>query len=282
LNIGQPEPGAAFDTLGNQQIGTTGDDTNLTEVAMIADGGETFTVAVDNLDPTGVAVGGIDWRDRGDAGTEPMTRLAEDFFKNNLGMLRVVLGELPAGTYHIISYHVDPDNSQCEEIKVLVTDADGVAMERDGLGDASYPGHPDNGNAPEVAGLTEALVMEHFNSFSVRSDGASDVIIYYDGRNAPLDDELPLNGLDILVGVDTSFRIINASIDMGTRSFSFDFNAEPGAVYAIESGADLSAFPETIDGLITADEEVERVVVPNIPSHEAIRHYRVRLETPAP
>jgi hypothetical protein len=107
------------------------------------------------------------------------------------------------------------------------------------------------------------------------------VIIYFDGRTAPIDDETPLNGLEIRLGGDERLRIFNVQFDLTTRNFSFDFNAESGAVYAVESGTDLHAFPQTTD-LLTADDAVEHVVVPAIPGNVERQHYRVKLETPAP
>jgi hypothetical protein len=177
-------------------------DTNAADLpteTLTSDSGDEFTVTVDSLDPDGNPVGALDWRDRGDPPTSPLALLGEDFVKNNLGMIRVSLGSLPAGTYTVTSYHIDPTISQSEEIKIFVRDAlsGEFPVDTGVIASAAYLDSLD-ANAVGIAGLNTFTVSERGVSFPVTSNGIGEVVIYFDGRFAPLDDEVPLNGLLIV------------------------------------------------------------------------------------
>ncbi|MCP3690628.1 MAG: hypothetical protein GY917_00425, partial [Planctomycetaceae bacterium] len=101
---GRPEPGA----LGAVQVGAAANGQNglnLPPTLLTSETGVPFTIAIDNVSPEGIAVGGLDWRDRGDGPGTPETLLIEDLVKNNAGMVRVSLAGLPAGDYDVVSYH---------------------------------------------------------------------------------------------------------------------------------------------------------------------------------
>ncbi|MFN0130623.1 MAG: hypothetical protein ACKV19_28510 [Verrucomicrobiales bacterium] len=196
---GQVEPGVT----GDRVIGAGPSNTNSVDMAtetLTSDTGDEFTLTIDSMDPDGFAVGGLDWRDRGNAGTEPLARLAEDLVKNNLGMIRVTLGSLPAGSYNITSYHIDPSLSQAEEIRILVSDAVSGATPADTgvIASAAYPDHPLDIFAVTVTGLNTFTVSEKGFNFPVTSNGVGDVVVYFDARSSPLDDEVPLAGLLIV------------------------------------------------------------------------------------
>lgn len=223
---GRAEPG----TAGGKEIGAGGDGTNLTdlqEVTLLSDTGETFTVAMDALDASGTAQGGLDWRDRGDAPNLPLNRLAEDFVKNNTGHIHITLGQLPAGTYDVESYHLDPQNSQSERINVFVTDADGTNRDTGVSGNASFDGHPANTNAPQIGKLTPALIEAHTAKFQIRSNGTAPVQIHFDSPVDNVDRETPLAGLRLTKTgprpADTTWALIdlggvNAQVEPGSST----------------------------------------------------------------
>ena len=221
LDIGATDGQLESGATGDEQIGAGGNNANgpdLAPITLTADNGSIFTMALDALDPAGSVVGRIDWRDRGDAEGLPLYKLAEDFTKNNGGMLRVVLGGLPEGEYDLTSYHIDPVNSQCEAIKVLVTDIDGEARDTGAVGSAFFA---DN-SFPNIEGLTTAIIEEHSTTFSIKSNGTDDVIIYFDGRSAT-DKEVPLNGLAISGGgvaaeAIVSFLAVPNTVNFGETS----------------------------------------------------------------
>lgn len=218
---GRPEPNALADVGGLHQIGA-GDDgangANLDPRSMTSpldpDG---FTIAIDNLDETGAAVGrGMDWRNRGESALAtymdlPLTRVGEDFLKNNSGIIRVTLSGMPAGVYDITSYHVDPDNSQSELINILVDNGDGNGFVDTGVdGDASWPGG--NSGAPDAGGLEPQDVLDHGATFRLTADGINDVTILFDGRLAS-DTEVPLSGLNInLIPEPSSFILAGMAL----------------------------------------------------------------------
>ena len=169
------EQGAAGGQVGGGTSGANGP--TLEPTAITSDTGREFTIAIDPIGPDGSTVGRLDWRDRGDAEEAELTLLGEDFVKNNSGMIRVTLSGLPAGEYGVTSYHVDPGFSQCEAITILVTDANGVAVDTGAVGDAS-PG----GNGIEV--LDTEAVADSATEFTIASDGSSNIFIYFDGTNA--------------------------------------------------------------------------------------------------
>ncbi|HUT32729.1 MAG TPA: PEP-CTERM sorting domain-containing protein [Planctomycetota bacterium] len=184
--LGQVEAGAvASGGYANLQNGQ-----NLATTALTTPGGDPFTLAINNLNAAGSPIGGIDWRDRGNAGTASLLRLGEDFVKNNLGIVRVTLGNIPAGSYAVNSYHIDPDNTQCEAIKVLLSDASTA-----GFWDTGARGNA-NISAGGVGGLSTGEVTASGASFFFTSNGTDDVVILFDGSTAA-DDETPLNGISI-------------------------------------------------------------------------------------
>lgn len=226
---GRAEPG----TAGGKVIGAGGDGTNLTdlqEVPLLSDTGETFTVSMDALDSTGIAQGGLDWRDRGDGPNLPLNRLAEDFVKNGTGHIHVTLGQLPAGTYDVQSYHLDPQNSQSENIQIFVTDANGANIDTTIIGDASFPGHPANTGAPQVAGLTPALIEAHSAKFQIRANGTDPVHIHFDAPVGSVDREIPLGGLRLTKTGPRPADTTWALIDIGGTNAQVEPVSSTGAV----------------------------------------------------
>jgi hypothetical protein len=210
---------------------------------LVADSGDDFTIAIDNLAPDGFPVGALDWRDRGDGSGVPLTYLAEDFVKNNLGMIRVTLGSLPAGTWDVVSYHIDPGLSQSEQIKILVSDADsgGTAADTGIIASAAWPGNAD-ANSPTLAVLTTEHVARKGTLFSLRSNGTDNVIIYFDSRTAPVDDEVPLAGLVLIPrAVGPPFDITAVSYAPGavTDTVTLTFTSTPGETYRVRTSPDL-------------------------------------------
>jgi len=161
---------------------------NLPATAMTTPGGDPFSLAISNLNAAGAASGGIDWRDRGNAGTAFLTRLGEDFVKNNTGIIRLTLAGLPADRYYVTSYHVDADNTQCEAIKVLVSDATTV-----GFVDTGARGNALVGSGG-VGALTTAKMEASSAFFALTANGVDPVAILLDG-SAASDKEVPVNGL---------------------------------------------------------------------------------------
>jgi hypothetical protein len=167
---------------------------NYDPTALTADDGSSFTFTIDNLNTNGVTTGSIDWRDRGDSIlTNELSHLGEDHVKNNSGIVRVTLGDLPKGNYRIVSYHIDASEpsgyQQCEEILVYVTDQNGNAVLQNLSGDADDTTRPFNN-------LTDQSIRATATAFEISSDGSNDIILYFDGT-AAVDTEVPLNGLRI-------------------------------------------------------------------------------------
>jgi len=191
-STGRLEPNAlAVGTAANNANGS-----NFPKTSFASPKGFNFSVAIDNLDQTGTAVGGIDWRDRGNgfAADPPydnaLVRLGEDFVKNDAGVIRVTLSDLPAGLYNTTSFHVDSDNTQCEAIRISVDTGDGR-----GFVDAGVTGTA-NVRWGGVDGLSTAKMVANGRTFAFTADGLHDVLILFDGR-AAADTELPLSGLNI-------------------------------------------------------------------------------------
>jgi hypothetical protein len=160
--------------------------------------GDQFTLEINNLDVSGAAIGGIDWRDRGDApGGDDLARVGEDFVKNNGGVIRLTLGSIPAGQYSVQSFHVDPENSQSNRIRVFVSDSTQNFALQPTQGTAGNQA----GTNPGGAGLTAldaATVLASSANFTFTSNGTSPITFVFDGRESPnLDNEAPLNGLVI-------------------------------------------------------------------------------------
>lgn len=168
--------------------------TNLPTQNLVTPGGDPFTLAIDKVNTAGVAVGGIDWRDRGDAAAAALLRLAEDFVKNNSGIVRVTLGDIPAGWYRVTSYHLDSSNRQCEEVRVYVSDAQNPGSYS---GIVGYGEALTFGGALGLANITTARVQNSASSFYFLSDGTNPVRIVYSGQGA-FDSEVPLNGIQIV------------------------------------------------------------------------------------
>ncbi|MDG2123384.1 MAG: hypothetical protein P8J87_06795, partial [Verrucomicrobiales bacterium] len=260
---GQTEPGAGdeFDfSLGAGPGGTNG--TDLFETPWPTKAGGTINITIDSIDQFGFPNGGLDWRDRGDAPPVPLARLAENHVKNNAGTIRVTLGDLPAGTYDVTSFHIDPTFSQGDLILIEVTDAlvgDALPPVRNTgiVADASWPGGPaSNAGAPQVAELNDSNVLSRSRTFSVTSDGANDVIIFFDGFTGtqdefPTDTETPLNGL-ILVQTDATptagnIRITSVERDSLLGDASIAVTSETGKVYALFTSPDLVTWTEADD-----------------------------------
>ncbi len=180
-------------------VGTAANNANgssFAKTAFASPLGFNFSVTIDNLDQTGTAVGGIDWRDRGDgfAADPPydnaLVKLGEDFIKNNAGVIRVSLSDLPAGLYEATSFHSDSDNMQCEAIRISVDTGNGQ-----GFVDTGVTGTA-NVRWGGVDGLSAAKMVDNGRTFAFTADGLHDVLILFDGR-AAADTELPLSGLSI-------------------------------------------------------------------------------------
>jgi hypothetical protein len=227
---------------------------NLPETTLTSDTGVPFTIAMDNVNPDGTPTGSLDWRDRGDAPALPLLLLAEDHVKNNLGMIHVTLGGLPAGTYGITSYHYDVANSQCADIRVRVTDALRVAADTGAVGNASFPGHPLNTGLPPAAGITTAIVDQRAARFQVTSDGVNPVSIWFDGSADLVDKETPLSGLWITSNPPpdsiSSFTRSPATIPVGgTSTLSWLIAANASSASINQGIGDV--LPQTLAGIGT-------------------------------
>lgn len=183
---GRTEPGAfAVSGAGN---GSNGVDLGATIVT--SNRGDNFTISIDDTAPDGSDVGNIDWRDRGNGSSTPLVATAEDFIKNNLGMIRVTLSGLPGGWGTASSFHVDPDFTQAENIQVLLTDATGTAVNQGVMGNELLSG--------SLGSLTEATVAATGATVTFYSNGVDPIILYYDARGGS-DTEVPLSGLVLTI-----------------------------------------------------------------------------------
>lgn len=174
-------------------VGTTADITaNFPTTGFVSSFGTNYSVTMNAIDQTGATVGTLDWRDRGDAPTlTSLVRVGEDHVKNNSGVVRVTLGQVPAGTYSVTAYHTDPSATQSSIINVHVNTGSGFSL-------VTPPGTVGNSNFTiPVATLTTAQVDQTKSTFTFTSDGVNDVIIVFDGRPSA-DDETPLSGLVIV------------------------------------------------------------------------------------
>lgn len=277
LDIGALDGQVEQDATGEEQIGGGNNGENGinldvdSAIELTAASGETFSVAIDNLDPEDSETGGLDWRDRGNASDdEPLAFLGEDLVKNNAGMIRVTLRGLPAGVFNIMSYHLDPTFSQCEAINILVTDALGTARETGAVGSAFA--------APTVAvaQLNAAIMNEHVAIFSITSTGEDDVLIYFDGRDAG-DTEVPLNGLILFrEGGGQAFRITSFSRAFGSSEALLEWQSTPGATYIVETSTSLDAeeWLELDDGVESEGDKTTFKVI-GIPADDREHYYRV-------
>lgn len=268
---GQVEEGAANEEqIGAGNAGENGLNLEISDaIEVTALSGESFSIAIDNIDPDESEIGGLDWRDRGDAvEDEPLAYLGEDLVKNNAGMIRVTLLGLPAGAFNVMSYHLDPTFSQCEEINILVTDALGIAQETGSVGSAA--------TAPvvPVSGLEAGVMNEHVAIFSITSNGEDDVMIYFDGQNAG-DTEVPLNGLILFrEGGGQDFVITNITRERGASQLQLQWNSTAGATYLLETSTDLSNWLEIDDG-VESDGATTEYTVSGISAEDRERYYRV-------
>jgi hypothetical protein len=188
---GRVDPGAL--AVGTAANGANG--TNLPATQFTSGKGFQFSIAIDNLDRAGSPVGGIDWRDRGDgyAADAPynqtLVKIGEEFIKNNAGIIRVTLSGLPAGRYELTSFHLDVENTQCENIAILVDTGNGTGYLDKGV----------SGNANVLTGgidgLSTAVMVAQGRTFQFLADGLHDVLVVFDG-SAAADTEVPLNGLN--------------------------------------------------------------------------------------
>ena len=263
---GRPEPGA----LGGIQLGAATDGqngVNMLPISLTSETGVPFTIAIDNISPEGVPVGRLDWRDRGDGPGTPETLLVEDFVKNNAGMVRVRLGGLPAGDYEVVSYHFDPDFDQCESIAVLVSDANGDAV------DTGVRGSAFMSPSVTVAGLSADLLADHVSVFSFRSDGVNEVSLYFDGRDA-VDREVPLDALRILQGGVSRIEVLSVRYGLGENEVTLEFTSRPGANYLIEASDDL-IFWEELDDAFPSEGDQTTFTDLGLPADHPRRFYRI-------
>jgi len=152
-----------------------------------------FQMSISDTNQAGSDEGRIDWRDRGNSsnGAQDLVMMGEDFIKNNSGIIRLTLEDLPAGDYDVTSYHVDSDHTQSDQIEVLVQVDTGSGFVNTGV--MGSAGDYDGG----VNGLTTAIMNNSSASFSFTADGVNDVAIIFDG-NPSGDDETPLNGFRLV------------------------------------------------------------------------------------
>ena len=277
---GRPEAGAADD----REVGAGGDGTNLTDLALTelqAADGTPFSITIDNMDRLGGAVGGLDWRDRGDGPGSPLTKLAEDHVKNNQGSIRVTLAGLPAGSYNITAYTLDVANSQSEQILIFATDALRTAEDTGVVADASYPGHPANTGAPGTsARLTTAFVDSKGFIIPVRSNGVKDVILYFDGTTAT-DIEVPLAALWIRKAMPASpaasFAItsISRTVIGNSANVTLGFPSTAGASYRIQTSPNLISWTTLSDNYPASATPLTSYLDAAIPLSEPRRYYQV-------
>jgi len=181
-HIGVPDPTDPA-TPNHNQNGT-----NFGPVSIDTGTGTVFDLSISNVDQTGSNVGGIDWRDRGDGSSDDLVPLGEDFVKNNGGVVRLTLDDLPPGDYRATSFHIDAGFTQSDLIEIFIdNNGDGLFDMANQTGDAGAA-------AGGVGGLTTALIEGTSAHFLFSADGINPVVIVFDGR-ASGDDETPLNGL---------------------------------------------------------------------------------------
>lgn len=207
--------------------------------------GLTFRMSIDDTNASGNDVGSVDWRDRGDStSTDELVKLAEDFVKNNGGIIRVTFSDLPAGSYEVTSYHADSQTTQSEAIQVLVDNGNGSGFVNTGQ----------TGNANVSIGGNNALTTTNIEStaahFTFVADGVNDVIILFDGSAAVAteengnDKETPLNGLllnfipDVAPESEATLTVtINGANDEPVANNDTNTITETGGVNTSEAAA---------------------------------------------
>ncbi|MCA9150792.1 MAG: PEP-CTERM sorting domain-containing protein [Planctomycetales bacterium] len=266
---GRAEPGALLDVSGFGQIGEVPAGTNDTVLSprqMKSSRGDTFSIEIDNIDENGDIVGALDWRDRGDSFLAdmlslPLIQVGEDLVKNNAGVIRVTLSDLPAGSYEITSYHIDPDFNQSEEIAISVDNGDGR-----GFIDTGILGNS-NVITGGIGGLTPQGMQDVGATFSFTADGTNDVMILFDGRLA-LDTEVPLAGLNIrTLGAGTlgdfngngvldieDIDMLSAASASGGNESKYDVNSD-GSVDAADLNVWISSLKKSWVGDANLDGE---------------------------
>jgi hypothetical protein len=277
LDIGATGGTVQAGAANNAQIGAgihNQNGLNLAPVNVTAATGETFTVALDNISPTGSTVGALDWRDRGDSTVE-FGAIAEDFVKNNAGIVRVILGNLPAGNYDVLAFNIDSDFAQSSTINIWVSDADRPNPVDTGIvADSSYPpGHV----LPGALGITASDISTRTRLFPIRSDGSGQVRIIFDGRGGS-DDETPLNGL-LLVRTDGAavpVRIVAFNHNPATRASSMTFTSSPGETYRVEASQNLADWIVIAPSVAAATGAETTYLDPNPDAPRPRRFYRVR------
>lgn len=202
--------------------------TNLAAQNLVSNSGVAFTVAIDNRDQNGTAVGNIDWRDRGNGSNDELVALGEDFIKNNAGIVRVTISGLPAGQYLITGYHVDADNTQSVPISVFANTGSGFSNVTTQTGNANI-------GFGGAGGLTTAEVQQSRSEAMITADGVNDVVLIYSGVGNP-DTEVPVSGLLIQQPVTVADAAIGSQAGMLTVAGAITTTAEAGFLELTGSG----------------------------------------------
>jgi autotransporter-associated beta strand protein len=228
-------------------VGTVAHNTNNTNLPATTvpttDGG-TIDIVINNVNQIGTTSGGIDWRDRGDAGATALEALGEDFVKNNSGIIRVTITNLAAGIYRFTSYHLDPGNTQSELIRVFANTGSGF-VDTGATGNANIA-------AGGTGGLETFEVEDSAAVFTIISDGVNPVILVFDG-SAATDKEVPFNGLKIeTIQSVTSFASLDAG---GSLSVTGNILLESTELVVTGPGATTLSgnITETDDSLFTKE-----------------------------
>ena len=260
IDIGPPtgrvEAGAV--ASGGSADGTNGQ--NLAPVSLTATTGQSFSFGISNVNTEGATQGAIDWRDRGNAPDGPGNYLAEDFVKNNSGIVRLSFGGLPMGIYSVTTTHLDPPNSQSSNIEGWVNDArGGNGFKATGIiGDASYPGHPANSGAPGLSGLTPEIIQAHTMTVGAVAGSAGALQIVYNGRDDVDDDETPVNGvqLDLVTPLrnfalldigPTAQRVMSGSTGVGSANNNVNNTGLTNAPVTADTGDIFQASLSLVD-----------------------------------
>lgn len=233
---------SSYTGIGTATAGNNG--VNLAATTVPTTDGNTIDIAISNVNQAGGTNGGIDWRDRGTAGAAALEALGEDFVKNNAGIVRVTITNLAAGIYRFTSYHLDPDNTQSEQILVFANTGSGF-YNTGATGNANI-------NAGGTGGLETSEVENSAAVFTIISDGVNPVILVFDGTGAT-DTEVPLNGLKIeTIQSLTSFASLDAA---GSLSVTGSISLASTELLVTGPGATNLAgnISETDDSLVTKE-----------------------------
>ncbi len=187
--------------------------------------------------------------------------------KNNGGMIRVTLSGLEAGVYDVISWHFDPTFSQCESIVISTTDANGTAVDTGQRGSAAT-----NPTVTSIDNTTENMA-ERAVLFTIESNGADDVIIYFDGQLA-VDTEVPLDGLRLsLAGGIEPLRIVGITVDGEAETVAIEFTSRVGRTYSLYASPDLRSFDNELDDSIEGEEGTTTFVDSGVDTSVTLRRY---------